>query len=121
MFCSSTCRMTGFFVGGGGDTTKPGVPQRKSEPVRKHPAAKPGAGGFERVKKMFSLPHSERWAIAKDFTEEERAYARRVARGQLMADDRFVREWDWNEEQDEEAASVESSIASLGDSDDGTV
>ena len=73
-FCSELCRMTGFFIGGGGDTSKPGVAQPaevipKQMPVR----VKKDDERFARVRLMFEKPPSERWEIAKDFTEEERA------------------------------------------------
>ena len=98
-FCSDLCRMTGFFVGGGGDTSKPGVKSRSGEaaPSQSPCRAKKGEDQFQNVRNMFELPESERWTIARSFTDEERAYARRIAKRMLMAEDRFVREWSWTD------------------------
>ena len=119
MFCSPLCRATGFFVGGGGDTSKPGTakpgvsaPQPKIVRVRKDDER------FAKVREMFSLPPAERWAIAKDLTEEEHIYAKRLERRRLMEEDRIFREWDWDSDTDEETAEDEGV---LGESDDGSV
>ena len=118
-FCSPLCRATGFFVGGGGDTSKPGV----AKPVRSIPQQKPvrvrkDDEKFAKVRRMFDLPPAERWKIAKDFTEEEHAYAKRLERRRLMEEDRIFREGDWNADSDEEA---ETDEGTLGESDDGSV
>ena len=121
LFCSALCRMTGFFVGGGGDTSKPGVAKRADETPPKPVRVRKDDERFARVRHMFTLPPSERWAVAKDFSEEERAYAKRMARKILMDDDRFTREWDWGAGDDEEDASSYPELNTLGESDDGSV
>ena len=120
-FCSQLCRMTGFFVGGGGDTSKPGVPQPAAViPAPKPMRVKKDDERFARVRLMFEKPTEERWAIAKDFSEEERAYAKRLAKRLMMEEDRLTREWTWDgggEEADEAAADG----GMLGESDDGSI
>lgn len=121
-FCSELCRITGFFIGGGGDTSKPGVAQPaevipKQMPVR----VKKDDERFARVRLMFEKPPSERWEIAKDFTEEERAYARRLAKRQMMEDARFTREWTWDGGSDEEDDADYEGGGTLGESDDGSI
>mgnify|MGYP003289507523 CR=1 FL=1 len=122
-FCSPLCKMTGFFMGGGGDTSKPGV----AKPAEVIPAPKPvrikkDDEKYARVRKMFTLPAKERWELAKTFSEEERAYARRLAKRSLMEEDRLTREWDWNNgssEETEEDVIYDSGL--LGESDDGSI
>ena len=121
-FCSELCRITGFFIGGGGDTSKPGVAQPaevipKQMPVR----VKKDDERFSRVRLMFEKPPSERWEIAKDFTEEERAYARRLAKRQMMEEARFTREWTWDGGADEEDDADYEGGGTLGESDDGSI
>lgn len=123
LYCSALCRMTGYFVGGGGDTSKPGVDRptaEKAAPV-KPMRIKKDDERFARVRRMFDLPPKDRWNVAKDFSEEERAYARRLARKQLMDDDRFTREWDWNSGDDEDDEPSFIVPSTIGDSDDGSV
>lgn len=121
-FCSELCRMTGFFVGGGGDTSKPGVAkQAASIPKEKPVRVKKDDERYARVRRMFSLPASERWAIAKDFSEDERSYARRIARRMLMEEDRITREWSWDSSDEECDASADIGGGMLGESDDGSV
>ena len=119
LYCSPLCRQTGFFLGGGGNTSKPnanGSSAEKPKPVR----VRKDDGRFERVRKVFNMPVSERWAVAKDFTDEERAYFRRLAMRQLFESDRFVREWSRDCPEDEEDAAEEVYVQP-GDSDDGTL
>ena len=118
-FCSPLCSMTGFFVGGGGDTTKPGaakVGTANTQIVHK-PAARVAAKDerYARVRKMLELPLAERWAVAKDFTADERAYAKRLARRSLMEEDRLTREWSWEVPDDVEEGE------GIGESDDGSL
>lgn len=122
LFCSEICRLSGFFLGGGGDTSKPGVvqslsPIQEQKPVR----IKKDDKRFDKVRMMFEKPPSERWNIAKDFTEEERAYAKRMARRQMMEDYRFVREWAWDGIADGENEEPSAGDGFLGESDDGTI
>ena len=122
-FCSDLCRMTGFFMGGGGDTSKPGVAQPSAViPTHKPIRVKKDDERFARVRLMFEKPPAERWAIAKNFTEEERSYAKHLARRQMMEEIRFTREWAWEGNGDDGDVEVFSeSSGSLGESDDGTL
>ena len=123
-FCSDLCRMTGFFMCGGGDTTKPGVPQPAAViPPPKPLRVKKDDERFARVRQMFEKPAAERWAIAKDFTEEEHAYAKRLAKRQMMEEVRFMREWTWDGFADEadDADSGGGGEGMLGESDDGSI
>lgn len=119
-YCSSLCRTTGLFVGGGGDTSKPNstyVP--KKMPVKRK-AVKSSGTDFPRVREMMKLPPAERWSISKDFTEEEWSFARRLARKTMM-DERVVSmiaEWDGEDTGED---SGETSADNLGESDDGSV
>lgn len=118
LFCSPLCKATGFFVSGGGDTSKPGAanhPERA--PVAKVVRIRKDDAKFEHVRKMFTIPPENRWAIAKDFTDEERAYAKRLERRRLMEEDRIFSEWDWGTDQEE----VEDVCGIIGDSDDGSI
>lgn len=122
-YCSEICRLTGFFVGGGGDTTKPGV----VSPIQKPPVPTPirpkkDDAKFARVRAMFEMPPSERWAIAKDFTEEERSYARRIARRMMYEESRFVRDvlWAMPAEGDDGGGQI-FGYDTMGDSDDGSI
>lgn len=117
-FCSPLCKATGFFVGGGGDTCKPGGAKPPAAPHPKPIRVKKDDERFNRVREMFDLPSSERWKIAKNFTEEEHAYAKRLERRRLMEESRIFREWDWDADSEEEAG-VEEGM--LGESDDGSV
>ena len=120
-FCSDLCRMTGFFVGGGGDTSKPGVAQTTPIiPTVKPIRVKKDDERFAKVRLMFEKPASERWAIAKDFTDEERAYAKRLAKRQMMEEARFTKEWAWDATTEDDIP-TEGGMGSLGESDDGTV
>jgi len=120
LFCSPLCKATGFFVGGGGDTSKPGMAKpAESILVQKPARVRKDDERFARVRLMFALPPTKRWEIAKGFSEEERAYAKRLERRRLMEEDRIFREWDWNSK-DEEAAEEEDS-GMLGESDDGSI
>ena len=120
-FYSQLCRMTGFFIGGGGDTSKPGSARKApAQEAKFSPSPKKCGEKFERVLLMFDKPPSERWEIAKNFTEEERAYAKRIARRKMMEEVRFTREWEWNGG-DEEDVPQEEVDAALGESDDGSL
>ena len=71
---------------------------------------------------MFEKPAAERWAIAKDFTEEEHSYARRMARRQMMEEVRFMREWAWDGFADDaDADSGGCGEGMMGESDDGSI
>lgn len=118
VYCSSLCRATGFFVGGGGDTTKPGTnaPAKDIHPAPKAAKPKRTSEKFDRVRKMFDLPPSERWELAKDFTEDERAYAKRLERRRFVEEDRIFREWSWDSDEDDICDG-----GAIGESDDGSV
>ena len=122
-YCSQLCRQAGCYIGGGGDTSKPNSTIVVKSAPKKARVSKPNnTDGYQRVKEMLSLPVGERWKIAKDFTEEERAYARRLAKKSLM-DDRIVTKMsDWSDDDgDEENEVVTEMFDRLGDSDDGSV
>ena len=122
-FCSDVCRTTGLFVGGGGDTTKPGkvAETSKAEAPKPTERVKGMDERYARVRAMFQLPVGERWAVAKTFTKEESEYARRIARRMLAEEDRLTREvsWDVGEEEEVPVQLIESIEAA--DSDDGTL
>lgn len=134
MFCSSLCRLTGKFVGGGGDTSKPlNYEQRKAlekkgqhtpEPKEEKPKKiRNGREKFPRVVKMFSLPVNQRWELAKTFTEEEQEFSRRMAKRLLMEErkmDSFI-DWDGDLESGELGNYDGIAGGMLGESDDGTV
>lgn len=123
VFCSQICRMTGFFVGGGGDTSKPGtVKQPTNKPKGGAAPARVNNGDekFARVREMLKLSPLERWNIAKDFTAEEQAYCRRLARRLLMEENRIERETSWNLDETEDSSYGDADEPS-GDSDDGTI
>lgn len=120
-YCSSLCRTAGCFIGGGGDTSKPNTEVRRIKPKEKKQIKTVGKD-YPRVWRMMELPPSERWSVSKDFTEEERAFAKKLAKRSLM-DDRIVQcisDWDWGEEEDENAPAP-SELDKLGESDDGSV
>ena len=120
-FCSPICRMTGFFIGGGGDTSKPGVPQPQTIPQQKPVRVRKDDERYARVRLMFSKPPSERWEIAKDFTDDERAYARRIAKPMLMEEARFEREWVWDGGSADADGLPFDGGGTLGESDDGSI
>ena len=121
-FCSPLCRLTGYFVGGGGDTTKPGAV--KAEIAQSAGSAPPrvnsGDERFARVRAMLKMPESKRWEVAKEFTAEEQAYCRRLARRMLMEDIRIERESSW-EVGEEGESGLDCPTEPSGDSDDGTI
>lgn len=122
-FCSAVCRTTGLFVGGGGDTTKPGkaVDTSKEESPKPMVRVKTGDDRFARVRAMFQLPASERWAVSKTFTKEEADYARRIARRMLAEEARLTKEVSWEGGDEEEVSPVLLDSVLSGDSDDGTL
>ena len=132
-FCSGLCRTSSLFVSGGGDTSKPMSPERKKalekagkkaeaasqkKVVKRYKAD--AAARFPRVVEMLSIPKEHRWKVAKNFTEEEREYARSLAQKELAEERRFVEiaSWDGAGDETEEYGEVGEDI---GDSDDGTV
>lgn len=132
-FCSSLCRTSGLFVSGGGDTSKPISPERRKtleraakkcetdrqkKPVKRYKAD--AAARFPRVVAMLSIPKEERWKIAKEFSAEEREFARSLAQKELAEERRLVEiaSWDGAGDEVEDYGEVEED---LGDSDDGTV
>lgn len=121
-FCSAVCRTTGLFVSGGGDTTKPGAAaSKKDEPPKAVvPKVKAGDERFARVRAMFELPPSERYAISRTFTKEETEYARRMAKRQLAEDERIRREISWDLYEDAEGEMADDAGTVSEDSDDGT-
>ncbi|MGN0130714.1 MAG: hypothetical protein ACI4CE_07500 [Methanomethylophilus alvi] len=133
-FCSSLCRLTGKFVGGGGDTSKPlSYEQRKALEKKGLPIPKPnekkpkkirnGGEKFPRVVKMFSLPMSQRWELAKTFTAEEREFSRRMEKRLLMEERKMASFIDWDgDSEPAERGSYDGIVGgTLGESDDGTV
>ena len=120
-FCSMLCRTTGLFVGGGGDTRKPGATSKQVVPEAKPIRVRAGDEKYERVRKLFTLPQSERWELAKTFTEDEQNYSRRLARRQLAEEDRLTREWTWDSDDDVEDIGDVADDGSFGDSDDGSL
>lgn len=129
-YCSALCRMAGYFIGGGGDTAKPGAAARPPEAEEKPPSAavrptrvRKDDARFARVRLMFTLPPGERWELARGFSEEERAFARRLARREEMEAARFAREWDWDGADGGADGETEEPAPSgdIGDSDDGSV
>ena len=135
-FCSSLCRTTGKFLGGGGDTTKPMSAEQRKDMIRRGKAIptsgqeppKPrkirnGSIKFPRVMEMFSQPLNKRWAIAKHFTPQEQDFARRMAKRQLMEErkmDSFI-DWDGGYYESELDSADDMVFDRLGESDDGTV
>ena len=122
-FCSAVCRTTGLFVGGGGDTTKPGKAVEASKEEAPKPVVRVRAGDerFARVRAMFQLPIKERWAVSRTFSKEEAEYARRMARRMLAEDERLTRETSWDGEVEEEVSAALLDSIMSGDSDDGTI
>lgn len=122
-FCSAVCRTTGLFVGGGGDTTKPGKAVEASKAEAPKPVARVRAGDerFARVRAMFQLPVKERWAVSRTFSKEETEYARRMARRMLAEDDRLSREVSWEGGDEEEMSPALLDSIGSGDSDDSTI
>ena len=139
VFCSSLCKTTGKFVGGGGDTTKPlNEEQRKalekkrakgllppSPKVVELPPRKIRNGNlkYPRVVEMFSLPLEKRWETAKGFTPEEREFSRRMMRRMLSAEKKLDAVMDWDGENGMESLGCYDGIVggSLGESDDGSI
>lgn len=136
-FCSAVCALSGGFVAGKGDTSKPSTEYKAKKP-RKPRVEEPrkaadtrgvplriSAADHPRVLEMFSLPESERAALSATFTPEERECARRIGRRMLEADRRMDAAIDWDCGEGLEGESASSSRAEscdrLGDSDDGSV
>lgn len=129
VFCSSLCRATGKFMGGGGDTSKPMNPEQKRAMERKgkritaEEGEEKGAKAalkYPHVVRMFDLPMDKRWAVAKKFTPEEAAYARRIMKRKLIEERKLSMCCDWcGEEWETEGGNADGD--SLGDSDDGTI
>ena len=127
LFCSSLCRTTGLFVGGGGDTSKPsadGTSKKgvESKKIRQHKEShkvnKRGSDSkFPRVKELFELPLEKRWNFAKTFSEDEMAYARRIA-SRMLNEDRLIDELCLWEIPDSETV---DDGENYGDSDDGSI
>lgn len=132
-FCSSLCRTTGKFVGGGGDTTKPMSEEQRKEMIRRgklipqKTEAKPkkirnGGEKYPRVAEMFRLPLAKRWELARTFTAEEQEYCRRVMKRMLMEERKISSIVDWDSEAEPGLGSYEGIAGGmLGESDDGTV
>lgn len=132
LFCSSICRTTGCFVGGGGDTSKPVSPEMRKAMEKKQKAGsspkseKPrkvrnGAEKYPRVHYMFTLPVSERAAVSSQFTPEETEYSRRLARKMLLEERRLDEEIEWDAASDDSGTYDGIDGGSLGESDDGTI
>ena len=131
-FCSGLCRTSGLFVSGGGDTSKPLSPERKKmleksggaqKDIPKKPAKRYRADAAEkypRVVAMLALLREDRWRVAKNFSEEEREYARSLAQKELSEERRFmeIASWDGTGDEAEEYGEV---VEDIGDSDDGTI
>lgn len=134
LFCSSLCRVTGKFVGGGGDTSKPlSYEQRKAlekkglsipKPVEEKPRKiRNGGEKFPRVVQMFSLPIEQRWELSRTFSPAEQEFCRRMAKRLLMEERKMdaLIDWDGEAEAAEPASYEGLSGGTLGESDDGTV
>lgn len=134
-YCSDVCRATGCFVSGGGDQTKP-MSQEMKKAAEKRLRLQPpceerkpfnvrnGKEQFPRVHRMFDLPVSERWALARTFTKEEAEYSRRLAKKMMMEERKmdYAIDFDDDSEEDEHSRSYDGiSGGRIGDSDDGTV
>ena len=87
------------------------------------PRVKGEAAKYPRVAEMFSLPVARRWELAKDFTVEEAAYARRLAKRALAEERRLDEICSWDGEGDDAPMGRFEGITggSLGESDDGSV
>lgn len=131
------CKLCGreFVPQKAGDRYCPGVCSLTAglipTPSEKKPAASSGGGWaakeakFPRVMEMFALPKNDgrRWEIAKDFTEEEREFARKYAKRQMALENMI----DYNcacggyggEDEDDDSRTFDHN--SLGDSDDGSI
>ena len=135
-FCSSLCRTTGKFVGGGGDTTKPMSEEQRKEMIRRgklipqkilfalhfEDEIRNGGEKYPRVAEMFRLPLEKRWELAKTFTAEEQEYCRRVMKRMLMEERKISSIVDWDSEAEPGLGSYEGIAGGmLGESDDGTV
>lgn len=118
MYCSELCRTAGCFIGGGGDTTKPNS-EIKTKIRVVHKAVKTAGKEFPRVMEMLELPLQERWRIAKDFTEDEMAYCRKLAKKSLNEDRIASCISEWDEGEDEE--NIQEADSQVGESDDGSV
>lgn len=133
VFCSSLCRITGKFVGGGGDTSKPlSYEQRRALEKRGQTVSKPkdekprkirnGGEKFPRVVEMFSLPLDQRWELAKTFTPDEQEFSRRMAKRMLMEDRQMAMLTEWECDAENKYETLDGLEGGrLGESDDGTV
>lgn len=122
-------------MAGGGDQTKPmnketkkavdkNVCSSSSKTQERAKKMRGGADKFPRVHLMFSLPMSDRWRLAKDFTKEEAEYARRLARKMLQDEWRIddIIDWDGEDDEHQSLGSYAGIVGGrLGDSDDGTI
>ena len=125
-FCSSLCRTTGKFVGGGGDTTKPMSEEQRKEMIRRGKLipqkTEPKPRKIRNGAEMFRRPLSKRWELARTFTAEEQEYCRRVMKRMLMEERKISSIVDWDSEAEPGLGSYEGIAGGmLGESDDGTV
>lgn len=121
-YCSSLCRTAGCFIGGGGDTRKPNSEITVQKSLKQRRTVKTTKSEYPRVLAMMELPPKDRWMVSKDFTEEERVFARRLAKKSLL-DERVIdciSDWNGGDEEDEDCIPHEYG-ESIGDSDDGSV
>ena len=121
-YCSSLCRTAGCFIGGGGDTTKPNSEIKEPAKVERPKPIKTSGKDFPRVRAMLELPVHERWKVSRDFTEEERAYAKRLAKRSLM-EERVadcISDWDGGTDE-EDGDGIPNGADTLGESDDGSI
>lgn len=134
VYCSSLCRTTGKFMGGGGDTKKPIPPEMRS--LYKKKAREAGVGGkalgkrkirngeekYPRVVEMFNLPQDQRWALAKTFSEEEHEYMVRKAKKLILEEKKLDAMCSWEEPEDMSRGAYEGITGgSIGESDDGSI
>lgn len=118
-YCSTLCRTAGCFIGGGGDTSKPNTVGLKPKPQKKQ--SKSVKKDFPRVDELMKIPIGERWQVAKDFTDEEKTYAKKLA-VKFLREERLVdciSQWNCGEEE-EEKFTIENADR-VGDSDDGSI
>jgi hypothetical protein len=121
-YCSSLCQAAGCFIGGGGDTTKPNSEIKETVKVERPKPIRTAGKDFPRVKAMLELPVCERWKVSRDFSDAERAYAKKLAKRILM-EERVadcISDWDGGEH-DDEIELIPESADKLGESDDGSV
>ena len=80
-----------------------------------------GAVKFPRVLAMFEMPPEERYEVSRLFSPAEAEYARRLAKRELMEEQRFSEACEWDVAEDCSGAYDAISGGAVGESDDGSV